>query len=124
LQTAENRLTEVIVTAELQDELWEVIRRSKFKRYFEQCRIDPEQLMSKFMQAAQQVTSVKITDNPVRDGKDLKFLECAPGGNADYLISGDQDLLTLRQYKGIQIVTPAQFLSILTSLDSETDISE
>jgi uncharacterized protein len=43
----------------------------------------------------------------------LKFLECAVGGKADYLVSGDQDLLVLEVYEGIRIVTPAQFLSIV-----------
>lgn len=48
-----------------------------------------------------------------RDPKDDKFLACAIEGEADYLVSGDQDLLAIGSYQGIQIVKPAQFLNIL-----------
>jgi predicted nucleic acid-binding protein len=54
-----------------------------------------------------------ITD--CRDPKDNKFLELAIDGNADYIITGDPDLLILHSYRGISIVTPSQFLSILTA---------
>jgi len=32
--------------------------------------------------------------------------------NADYIVSGDDDLLILKKYKRIEIVTPTQFLSL------------
>ncbi len=58
------------------------------------------------------VTSV-ITD--CRDPKDNKFLELAIDGNADYIITGDSDLLILHPYRGISIVTTSEFLSLLTA---------
>lgn len=33
-----------------------------------------------------------------------KFIECAMEGEADYIVSGDEHLLSLKHYKGIQIV--------------------
>ena len=45
-----------------------------------------------------------------RDPKDNKFLELAADGQADYLITGDQDLLVLHPFQATQIFTPAQFL--------------
>ncbi|NJN72953.1 MAG: putative toxin-antitoxin system toxin component, PIN family [Limnothrix sp. RL_2_0] len=47
-----------------------------------------------------------------RDPKDNKFLELAVDGNADYLITGDQDLLILHPFQKTQIITPAQFLKL------------
>jgi len=44
------------------------------------------------------------------DIKDNIFLECAVEANADYLITGDDDLLRICSYKGIHIVKPAVFL--------------
>ena len=41
------------------------------------------------------------------------YLACAVEGEADYIVSGDQHLLKLGAFKGIQIITPAQFLNIL-----------
>ena len=40
------------------------------------------------------------------DVKDNPVLACAVDGQADYLVTGDPDLLTLQEFQGIQIVTP------------------
>lgn len=50
----------------------------------------------------------KITD--CRDRRDNKFLEVAVSGNANYIITGDKDLLELNPYRSIQIITPRDFL--------------
>jgi len=47
------------------------------------------------------------------DPADDRYLECAVEGEADLLVSGDTDLLSLGSYKGIEILTPAEFLSLL-----------
>lgn len=45
-----------------------------------------------------------------RDADDIKFLALAVLGRADYLVSGDKDLLVLGSVECIPIVTPAQLL--------------
>ncbi len=45
-----------------------------------------------------------------RDPKDDKYLQLAVDGNADFLITGDQDLLVLNPFHGIRILRPADFL--------------
>lgn len=49
-----------------------------------------------------------------RDPADDKFLECAVGGEADYLVSADADLLTLGRIQGIPIVNVPAFWSTLS----------
>ncbi|MFM7277507.1 MAG: putative toxin-antitoxin system toxin component, PIN family [Microcystis aeruginosa] len=44
------------------------------------------------------------------DLDDNKFLELAVSGMAQYIITGDKDLLILNTYQGIPIITPAEFL--------------
>ena len=44
-----------------------------------------------------------------RDPKDNMFLECAVAANAYYLVSGDSDLLVLREFNKIPIITVNQF---------------
>jgi uncharacterized protein len=46
------------------------------------------------------------------DFDDNKFLECAVEGSADYIISQDNHLLNLKEFQGIKIVTPEEFLKI------------
>lgn len=48
-----------------------------------------------------------------RDNKDNKFLACAVEGSVNYIISGDDDLLVLKEFEGIKIVTPREFLEFL-----------
>ncbi len=45
----------------------------------------------------------------VRDPEDNKILESAAEAGAKYLITSDNDLLTLGEYKNIQIINPSQF---------------
>lgn len=48
-----------------------------------------------------------------RDPTDDKFLECAVAGAADYIVSGDADLLSLREVQGIPIVDAPTFWQAL-----------
>ncbi len=62
------------------------------------------------------ITTGQTTIPPTsRDIKDDKFLICAYESQADYLITGDKDLLILKQYQSTEIVTPNKFISILES---------
>lgn len=49
-----------------------------------------------------------ITEDPADD----VILATAVAGAARYIVSGDQDLLRLGSYHGIQVLTPAGFLSL------------
>lgn len=48
-----------------------------------------------------------------RDPFDVPFLQLAVAGKADYLVTGDRDLLSLAKAAPCSIVTPAQFLGVL-----------
>lgn len=50
----------------------------------------------------------------VRDLEDVKVLDCALTSHAQYIITGDKDLLHLKQVQGVTILKPADFLKILT----------
>ena len=45
-----------------------------------------------------------------RDPKDDKFLDVAVNGRADVIVTGDSDLLALNPYRGVAILTPADYL--------------
>jgi putative PIN family toxin of toxin-antitoxin system len=47
---------------------------------------------------------------------DTKYLVCAVEGHADFVVSGDHHLSDLVTYRGIRIVTPAEFLQIVSTL--------
>ncbi|GHU01061.1 hypothetical protein FACS1894147_00200 [Spirochaetia bacterium] len=47
-----------------------------------------------------------------RDKDDDKILQCGLEGNVDFIISGDDDLLVLKNYRGIKILKPKEYLNI------------
>jgi uncharacterized protein len=50
--------------------------------------------------------------NLCRDQKDNMFLDAAFACNADYIISGDKDLLSLNKFEQTLIVLPSAFINI------------
>jgi predicted nucleic acid-binding protein len=48
-----------------------------------------------------------------RDREDNMVLECAIEGHAEYIVSGDNDLLVLNEFRGIHIVRASDFLKVL-----------
>jgi putative PIN family toxin of toxin-antitoxin system len=61
-------------------------------------------------------TPVIITEQITvcRDPTDDKFLELAVSGQADFILSGDADLLVLHPFRGIPILNPAGFIQHVT----------
>ena len=49
-----------------------------------------------------------IKDDPA----DNKFLDCAIECNTDFIVSQDKHLLGLKEFEGIKIVTPSEFLRL------------
>src|SRR3989338_9075052 len=75
--------------------------------------LTPDQIMQKIVSLSHLVIAPKLDIKFCRDEKDNKFLECAESAKADYLVSGDGDLLSLKEYKEIPIVRTRRILQLL-----------
>ena len=51
---------------------------------------------------------LKITDI-CRDADDDNIIVCAVAAKANYLVTGDSDLLEIKTYQGVKIITPRDF---------------
>lgn len=99
-----NLLLSVATFAELAD----VLMRRKFDPY-----VSVESRRDYLTQINATAKWVEIL-RPVRacrDPKDDKFLEVAINGEADMILTGDKDLLTLHPYLGIPILSVTEFLA-------------
>jgi len=47
----------------------------------------------------------------VKDEPDNRVLECAVAGRADMIVTGDKNLLELREYRGVRIVSLREYLA-------------
>ena len=88
------------------DELETRIERPKFDRYFDVS--GRSRYLVKIAQAMQRF-EVSAAVSVSRDKTDNKFIELAIDSGAKILISGDPDLKDVKTYKGIEILSPAQF---------------
>ena len=104
---------DLYITIEILKEVEDVIKRPKFNEVMRKANLTPDQIMQKIVSLSHLVIAPKITVKVCRDEKDNKFLECADSANVDYLVSGDDDLLSLKEYKGISIVRTWKILQLL-----------
>jgi len=54
-----------------------------------------------------------LNETICRDKKDIKIIGTALSGKVDFIITGDEDLLILKTYRQVEIITPREFWSRL-----------
>ena len=96
----------VLFSKELLDEFVDVATRTKFERYFSQT--DLQDLITTIKAHAEFIL-VNSTVNICRDSKDNFLLSLAKDGKANYLITGDKDLLEIRKFGKTTILTFNEF---------------
>ena len=104
---------ELCVSMETLAELERVLARPQFVRYASaEARLAFVQII-RSKATLVEVDKYKSMDlRPLcRDAKDIQFLALAATAQAGVLVSSDQDLLVLHPWRGIAILTPAQFLA-------------
>ena len=113
LRKIEQGKADLYITSEILEEVEEVIKRPKFNEVMMKSNLMPDQIMQKIVSLSHLVIAPKSNIKVCRDEKDNKFLECAESAKADYLISGDDDLLSLKEYNGIPIIRTWKILQLL-----------
>ena len=113
LRKIEQGKANLYITNEILKEVEEVIKRPKFDKVMKNADLTPDQIMQKIVSLSHLVIAPKLIIKVCRDEKDNKFLECAESGKVDYIVSGDEDLLSLKEYKGIPIVRTWRILQLL-----------
>ncbi len=103
----------LLICTQLLEELDRVLQYARFQRYF-----NNETRLRFVALIAAQSELVDVPDEApriVRDPKDDYLIACALAGNADFLVSGDKDVLELKTVGKIRIVSAGQLLSLWDS---------
>jgi putative PIN family toxin of toxin-antitoxin system len=98
-------LDELLICTQIEDEVVRVMH-DKFHRDLEDVR---ELLADTIPNALRVIVTGKLS-GICRDPNDDFILECAETGKADLIVTGDKDLLSLKMYGTIKILTPRQYL--------------
>jgi hypothetical protein len=102
---AEN--TRILFSSELVEELQATITKPKLKKYFSENAL--EEMFTVFDPYIDFIT-VKSTVSICRDPNDNFLLALAKDGKANYLLTGDNDLLDIGKYEKTIIIKISEFL--------------
>lgn len=100
----------LIFSDELLSEFIEVIQRPKFKSFFSEDDIESIlDVIQKYANFIEVESKIKIC----RDFKDNFLLALSKDSKADFLITGDKDLLVLNRFESTTIITISDFIEKL-----------
>ena len=102
------------LSADIIFEFGEVLARPKFAARLTEQGVTISHILMRFQRLSRRVVAAEVTrPHDLRDPKDLKILAAAVGGGADAIVSGDNDLLALKSFEGIPIITVEEALEKL-----------
>ena len=103
----------LFISKKIINEIKLVLNRPKFQEIIKLTNLTTNEIIKKVISVSHIVVGPKLNIKICRDPKDNKFLECAEHTKADYLVSGDKDLLVLKEYKGIKISRTSKILNLI-----------
>ena len=106
LEMLVSKKLDAYASAEIVDEYKETVEELR-NRYPERSVAVPLTAIISAMKIIEPSSHVEIC----RDPDDNKFIDCACDAKCIYIVSGDKDLLSVKKYNNIKIVTVAEFLS-------------
>ncbi len=92
-------------------ELARVISRTKFDAILVRSNASRERLLGELQGLAEVIDPPALPQPVCRDHHDDQVLALATAAKADWIVSGDRDLLSLGSFDGIPILAPAEALS-------------
>jgi putative PIN family toxin of toxin-antitoxin system len=101
----------LVTAAELLAELDRVLTYSKLQEYYSEA--DRTRFVALVMALSEIVDLPETVPRICRDPDDDRVITCAVVGEADVIVSGDDDLVALGRVSEIPILTAAQFLGML-----------
>lgn len=121
LEAWRGRVFTLLISDQQRGELEDVLQRDKIQKNY---HLSPDEIASvlRLLETAASRAGVRRQlPVKVRDAKDEMILASALGGKAEYLVTGDDDLLTLRddpRLGALKIVTVGEFLEVLAAMSS------
>ena len=102
-------LDELFITDEILNEIMSVMNK---KKYYKVNVNDINEYIKIIESYSIKLSSYDIPEIS-RDLDDNKILQCAVDGNCDFIVTGDDDLLVLKEYKNIKIIKPKDYLDLI-----------
>lgn len=99
----------------LVNELADVLQRKKLSKQVASTGLTTAQMIMNYRQLATLVTARQLAQQVSRDADDDVVLACALAARANLIVSGDKDLLVLKVFHRIPIITAEQAIQVLAA---------
>jgi putative PIN family toxin of toxin-antitoxin system len=103
----------LVTSLPILEEIRDVISREYIIAYSHTTSETRRRYMSELLDISMLTVGKAKLKKASRDRKDNKFLVCATEAKADYLVTSDEDLLTMKAYEGTRILPPHEFVELL-----------
>jgi hypothetical protein len=103
---------DVLLTQPIVDEILRVTGYERIQKKYAKVRENRLEFVALISDQAEWIEPKERLDVIAADESDNRYVECAVAGNAQYIVTGDDHLLDLREYEGIAILTPAAFVTL------------
>ena len=113
INKVENKELILVLSEPILEEYYKVLEYDEIK----------EKIINKELEMKQSVLRVSLISEIIEvkskidlikdDTEDNKIIECAVDGSVNYIISKDKHLLKIKEYKGIKILKPEEFLKLI-----------
>ena len=113
IEKTENKEIVLVISKEIIKEFIEVLNYEEIQEKIKNKGLEMRRTVEKIMAISDIVDPIKKIDVIKEDPDDNKILECAFEGSVDYIITKDNHLLKLKEFEGIKIINPAEFLEKL-----------
>lgn len=104
---------ELVLSPAVVEEVSRALKYPKLRKYFRRS-FDSERWLENLVLLSYFVAGGYRLARVCRDPDDDKYIAAALEGRADFVVTGDSDLLNIKQYEQVRIVTPRMFLHLLT----------
>ena len=108
-----------VTSIRLLEELGRVLSGRRLRRYLTWSSQEVREFVGLAGKTAIVVEPERTIDVIAGDPADNRVLEAATEAKADYIVSGDSDLLSLGEFEGIRILSPVRFLAVLRESGSQ-----
>ena len=113
----DNADVKVFVSQELVAEIESVISRPKIRAHISSETI--EAMWDLMRERCYPIENYPVVESPIRDAKDVYLLSMSEAIPAHILVTGDKDLLVLKQHRDTAIMNYQQFLLLLAGLHTQ-----
>ena len=104
---------DLVTSPPILEELQEALSRPKIHTRYHLSSEDIRNFLTLLAHAAVFVSGTLSVSAPIRDPYDLRILATAIESQSDYLVTGDKELLHLKQFQSVHIMTQSAFLKII-----------